>query len=47
MDGISLLSWIKEAGFSLPVIMMSAHGDVRDAVEAMRLGACDYLVKAL
>jgi two-component system response regulator AtoC len=45
LDGIDLLSWIKEAGFSLPVIMMSAHGDVRDAVEAMRLGACDYLVK--
>jgi two-component system response regulator AtoC len=45
LDGISLLSWTKEAGFSLPIIMMSAHGDVRDAVEAMRLGACDYLVK--
>ena len=45
LDGISLLSWIKEAGFSLPVIMMSAHGDVRDAVAAMRLGAYDYLVK--
>lgn len=45
LDGIALLSWIKEAGFSLPVIMMSAHGDVRDAVAAMRLGAYDYLVK--
>ncbi|MBP7262544.1 MAG: sigma-54-dependent Fis family transcriptional regulator [Spirochaetia bacterium] len=45
MDGLALLAWIKEAGYSLPVIMMSAHGDVRDAVEAMRLGACDYLVK--
>ncbi len=45
MDGMSLLQWIKEEGFSLPVIMMSAHGDVRDAVEAMRLGAYDYLVK--
>jgi len=45
MDGMSLLHWIKEEGFPLPVIMMSAHGDVRDAVEAMRLGAYDYLVK--
>jgi two-component system response regulator AtoC len=45
LDGISLLRWIKDEGLSLPVIMMSAHGDVRDAVEAMRLGAFDYLVK--
>ncbi len=45
LDGIALLRWIKEQGFTLPVIMMSAHGDVRDAVEAMRLGAYDYLVK--
>jgi two-component system response regulator AtoC len=45
LDGIALLSWIKETGLALPIIMMSAHGDVRDAVEAMRLGACDYLVK--
>lgn len=45
LDGISLLRWIQEEGFTLPIIMMSAHGDVRDAVEAMRLGAFDYLVK--
>lgn len=45
LDGLDLLKWIKDQGFSLPVIMMSAHGDVRDAVEAMRLGAYDYLVK--
>jgi len=45
LDGISLLRWIKDEGLALPVIMMSAHGDVRDAVEAMRLGATDYLVK--
>lgn len=45
LDGISLLRWIKDEGLTLPVIMMSAHGDVRDAVEAMRLGAYDYLVK--
>ncbi|HOZ70978.1 MAG TPA: sigma-54 dependent transcriptional regulator [Spirochaetales bacterium] len=45
LNGIALLSWIKDEGMTLPVIMMSAHGDVRDAVEAMRLGAFDYLVK--
>lgn len=45
LDGISVLRWIKDEGLVLPVVMMSAHGDVRDAVEAMRLGAADYLVK--
>jgi len=45
LDGMSVLRWIKDEGLVLPVIMMSAHGDVRDAVEAMRLGAFDYLVK--
>jgi len=45
LDGLSLLRWIREEGPAIPVIMMSAHGDVKDAVEAMRLGAGDYLVK--
>ncbi len=45
MDGIALLSWIKEKGPGVPVIMISAHGEVEDAVEAMKLGAEDYIVK--
>ncbi|MCK7470868.1 MAG: response regulator [Desulfomicrobium escambiense] len=45
MDGMTLLLWIKESGPDVPVIMASAHGDVGDAVEAMKLGAYDYLVK--
>lgn len=45
LDGLSLLRWIMDGGPAIPVIMMSAHGDLRDAVEAMRLGAWDYLVK--
>jgi len=45
MDGMSLLRWIRESGPDVPVIMASAHGDVGDAVEAMKLGAYDYLVK--
>lgn len=45
MDGMTLLRWIKESGPDVPVIIASAHGDVGDAVEAMKLGAYDYLVK--
>jgi len=45
LDGLGLLRWVREEGPHLPVIMISAHGDVRDAVEAMRTGAYDYLVK--
>ncbi|MDD3980795.1 MAG: sigma-54 dependent transcriptional regulator, partial [Spirochaetales bacterium] len=45
MDGMQLLRWVREEGPNLPVIMISAHGDIRDAVDAMREGAYDYLVK--
>ncbi len=45
MDGMSLLRWIKDSGPDVPVIIASAHGDVGDAVQAMKLGAYDYLVK--
>jgi len=45
MSGLDLLAWMRESGPSVPVIMMSAFGDVRDAVQAMKLGAKDYLVK--
>jgi len=45
LDGLGLLRWVREEGPALPVIVISAHGEVRDAVEAMRNGAYDYLVK--
>lgn len=45
LDGMSLLRWVKEEGPNIPVIMISAHGEIRDAVEAMKIGAYDYLVK--
>jgi len=45
MDGLELLKWIREEGPRLPVIMISAYGEVQDAVEAMKLGAQDYVVK--
>lgn len=45
MSGIDLLKNLRQKHSKLPVILMTAYGEVRDAVEAMRLGACDYLQK--
>ncbi len=45
MDGLELLSAILSEWPSLPLVMMSAHGGIADAVEAMKRGAVDYLVK--
>ena len=45
MDGIALLSHIKEGHAELPVIMMTAFGTVEKAVEAMKKGAFDYISK--
>lgn len=45
MDGIELLSRIKEKQADAMVIMMTAHGSIQTAVEAMKRGAVDYLCK--
>ncbi len=45
LDGLELLQWIMQAGPRVPVIMISAHGEIEDAVQAMKLGARDYIVK--
>ncbi len=45
MNGLDLLKWIKEEGPNIPVIMISAFGEINDAVSAMKLGARDYIVK--
>jgi two-component system response regulator AtoC len=44
-DGLEVLSRLNKAGDKTPVIMVSAFGEVSDAVRAMKLGAEDYLVK--
>jgi two-component system response regulator GlrR len=44
-DGLSLLPRIKERRPDLPVIMLTAHGSIESAVEAMRLGAFGFLTK--
>ncbi|MDX9785636.1 MAG: sigma-54 dependent transcriptional regulator [Desulfobacterales bacterium] len=45
MDGIELLEHIKAKDPELPVIMMTAHGTVDKAVEAMQKGAYSYILK--
>ncbi|MBS0122675.1 sigma-54-dependent transcriptional regulator [Thetidibacter halocola] len=45
MDGIQLLKKLMGADSALPVIMITGHGDVPMAVEAMRIGAFDFLEK--
>jgi len=45
MSGMALLAEIKRAQPEIEVALMSAHGSVESAVEAMRLGAFDFLVK--
>lgn len=45
LDGMHVLSWIRDERPGVPVIMISAHGEIQDAVTAMKLGAQDYLIK--
>jgi len=45
MDGLALLEAARQGDPGLPVIVMTAHGGVEEAVKAMRLGAEDFLVK--
>jgi DNA-binding NtrC family response regulator len=45
MDGMALLKRLMSQDSGLPVIMITGHGDVPMAVEAMRLGAWDFLEK--
>src|SRR6202051_5015301 len=45
LDGIELLKRMKAGGSLLPIVIMTGHGDVPLAVEAMKLGAVDFLEK--
>jgi DNA-binding NtrC family response regulator len=45
MDGLTLLKKIRENDQDMAIVMMTAHGDIQDAVQAMKLGAYDYLLK--
>ncbi|MEO7325048.1 MAG: sigma-54 dependent transcriptional regulator [Dokdonella sp.] len=45
MDGIELLSTLRERGSEVPLLVVTAHGTVETAVAAMKYGAFDYIVR--
>ena len=45
MDGLEVQQALKDAGASLPVIIMTGHGDVPLSVKAMKAGALDFIEK--
>ncbi len=46
-DGIDLWKWLKSTHPSLPLIMMTSYAEIQTAVQAMKLGAADYIAKPL
>ncbi len=47
MNGIDLIRWARERVPEIPIVVLTAFGSVETAVEAMKLGAEDYLTKPL
>ena len=47
MSGIELIRWVREKTPETPVVVLTAYGSVESAVEAIKLGAEDYLTKPL
>ena len=45
LDGMGVLSNIREAGLNIPVIVQTAHGGIDNVISAMRAGAHDFVVK--
>ncbi len=45
MNGLALLKALKNKNVDLPVLLMTAFANIKDAVDAMRQGATDYLAK--
>ena len=45
MDGMQLLRNLRERGEEVPVIVLTAFGTIETAVEAMKLGAADYIIR--
>lgn len=47
MDGMELLRQLRAHGIGVPVVILTAHGSIPEAVEAMKLGAIDFLAKPI
>lgn len=45
MTGLELIEELRRRGFQIPVIVLTAHGDIPTAVTSMRLGALDFMQK--
>ena len=45
LSGLEVLTQIRKTEQDIPVVMLTAFGDVQTAVAAMKLGAADYLLK--
>ena len=44
-DGLSLLAQVKKNGFECPIVFVSAFGTMSSAIQAMKMGAADFLTK--
>ncbi len=47
LDGLELLNKLNEQGIEAPIVMMSGHGTIETAVEAVKKGAYDFLSKPI
>jgi len=47
MDGLEIMESLREEGIALPVLIVTAHGTIDSAIDAVRKGAFDYLTKPL
>jgi two-component system copper resistance phosphate regulon response regulator CusR len=45
LDGLQLLTWLRQSGARVPVLILTAKDSVKDRVAGLELGADDYLVK--
>lgn len=45
LGGLEVLAQMRKQDPDIPVVMLTAHGDIQSAVEAMKLGAADYMLK--
>ena len=45
MDGIDILKWVQELYPEVPVLMISGHGNIETAVQALKFGAHDFIEK--